>query len=252
MNKKAMQVMASTTLAAMVMSSGAFTVFAADGGVYNSKGSVTFEASKDPTDPVDPSDPKDPVVPEGPGGETPQPGTPGPLSIDFASSLDFGTNVISNRDQVYYAAPQKVKVAGGATEERPNYVQISDNRGTNKGWTLTVKQNGQLSNASTLNNELTGAEISLADATATSASTTVVAPTAYDVVLDPDGDEQKVMTAQVGEGAMTWISYYGDVEDVDGEMKNTSVQLEVPGSTPKDSVKYSTTLTWILSDVVTN
>ncbi|WP_256869283.1 WxL domain-containing protein, partial [Enterococcus thailandicus] len=55
----------------------------------------------DPTDPVDPTDPTDP--------EGPNPGTNGPLSIDYASSLDFGVQKITSKDQIYFAASQKYK-----------------------------------------------------------------------------------------------------------------------------------------------
>ncbi|WFA03821.1 WxL domain-containing protein [Bacillus sp. HSf4] len=254
---KPVKVLASLTVAAGVVTSGAFSALAADGGEYDSKGIVEFTPSTGITPPVDPENPGEEVEPEGPGGETPEPGTNGPLSIDFASSFNFGTNEISNKDEVYYAAPQKINITDAEgntrTEERANYVQISDNRGTNAGWTLQVQENGQLSNSDTLNSELTGAEITLTGATAVSSSSdSVAAPTTYDITLDPAGTLQNVMTAQEGEGAMTWLDYFGTLEEVDGEMKNTAVQLSVPGTTPKDAVEYSTTLTWTLSDVVTN
>lgn len=60
---------------------------------YKSNGAVTFEPNTDPVNPVDPTDPDeevDPVDPTDPEG--PNPGTEGPLSIDYASSLDFGKN----------------------------------------------------------------------------------------------------------------------------------------------------------------
>ena len=43
----------------------------------------------DPVDPLDPEQPVTPVDPTNPDGK-PNPGTNGPLSIDFASSLVFG------------------------------------------------------------------------------------------------------------------------------------------------------------------
>ena len=46
----------------------------------------------------------------------------------------------------------------GATDEvkeGPNYVQVTDNRGTEAGWSLKVKQEGQFK--STSGKELTGA-----------------------------------------------------------------------------------------------
>lgn len=58
---------------------------------YTSNGAIIFETDNDLTKPVDPTDPEkpvDPVDPTDPMG--PNPGTAGPLSIDFASSFQFG------------------------------------------------------------------------------------------------------------------------------------------------------------------
>ena len=43
------------------------------------------------------------------------------------------------------------------SKEGPNYVQVTDNRGTEAGWSLKVKQEGQFK--STSGKELTGAAI---------------------------------------------------------------------------------------------
>ena len=69
------------------------------------------------------------------------------------------------------------------------------------------------------------------------------------------------MSAKVNQGAGTYSNRWGTVEtvketdkdgnEVDAEVTK-AVTLEVPGSTPKDAVKYSTTLTWSLSDVPGN
>ena len=73
---------------------------AADSAEYNSNGQITFEPNTDPTNPISPTDPDPenpikPVDPTDPDG--PNPGTNGPLSIDFASSLYFGTQKITSK-----------------------------------------------------------------------------------------------------------------------------------------------------------
>lgn len=236
-------------------------VFAEDGGAYTTDGTVTFMPSTDPTNPVDPTnpDPDKPVNPTNPDGTDPTPGTKGPLSIDFASSFDFGLNKISNKTQTYYARAQKYKEEGLIT---PNYVQISDNRGSNAGWTLTLKQNGQFKNENTLNKELTGSEIKLTEPTVKSATVNVTPPTAQnEIVLDPTGAESLVMQAAKEAGAGTWVDAFGTVETVtEKDADNNDVEaaitkaiaLTVPGKTPKDAVSYTTTLTWTLTDVPTN
>lgn len=222
-----------------------------------SNGLVEFYPSDEVTGPVDPTDPTNPgtpIDPTNPGGE-PEPGTPGPLSIDFASSFDFGKNKITNKNETYYARAQKF----ANNEDRPNYVQISDNRGSNAGWTLKVKQNGDFKAVSeTLNDTLTGAVISLTQPVANSNSIGTNSPDVNDIVLNVDGSEQLAMSAKEKAGAGTWVNYWGavetmtekDEEGVDQEVAVTkAVNLSVPGSTPKDAVKYQTKLTWLLSDV---
>lgn len=234
---------------------------------YDSNGVVSFIPNTDPTDPVNPIDPDpnkpvNPIDPTDPDG--PKPGTDGPLSIDFASSLDFGTNKISSKDQVYYARAQTYKNSDGSASDlvTPNYVQVSDNRGTNAGWTLKVKQNGQFKNDTTLNKTLTGSVINLNTPAVRSNAEGITAPVATsDISLDANGSESIVLTAKAGAGAGTWINAWGTVEkNSETDKENNSIEadvtkaisLSVPGKTPKDAVKYTTTLTWALSDIPGN
>lgn len=223
---------------------------------YHSEGSVEFIPNGDPTDPVDPEkpDPEKPVDPVGPNPG--KPGSAGPLSVDFASSFDFGMHEISNVDAVYYARAQKYN----NHEDTPNFVQVSDNRGMNSGWSLKVKQNSQCQATNdTTYKELTGARIILTSPKINSNSVGVTAPIAVEtVILIPDGTESLVMSAGKHAGAGTWDNYWGKVEavsetDASGNQQlvnvTKAVSLEVPGNTPKDAVRYKTTLTWILTDV---
>ncbi|WP_157455938.1 WxL domain-containing protein [Carnobacterium maltaromaticum] len=234
------------------------SVLAAEKASYESNGIVEFTESNDITKPVDPTDPGeevDPIDPTDPEG--PNPGTPGPLSIDYASSLTFGKNKISNKNETYFANAQKIKDGS----YRPNYVQVTDTRTGNLGWNLSVKQEGQFSNATATNKTLTGTTLQLASGTANSASTSPAAIAESVVTLDPAGATSVVMSAEKGSGWGTWASYYGTVENMEiaGETPeenetvavNKAVTLSVPGATPKDAVKYSTKLTWILSDIPT-
>lgn len=229
---------------------------------YESNGLVEFIPNLDPTDPVDPinPDPAKPVTPIDPTDpDGPNPGTQGPLSIDYASSLDFGKNRISNKDQVYFARAQKYQ---NGHADSPNFVQISDNRGTNGGWTLTVKQEEQLkATTETLNDVLTGAQIKLSNPTVNSNAQNVAEPVANDAIELVPGTGSVVTTAAQGAGAGTWATYWGEVESIEerdenGETQNVNVtkdvQLSVPGSTPKDAVKYQTKLVWSLTDVPGN
>ncbi|MFS7404076.1 WxL domain-containing protein [Carnobacterium maltaromaticum] len=228
---------------------------AAEDKTYTSNGIVEFVPSTDPTLPVDPTDPDptNPVVPIDPTDpEGPEPGTNGPLSIDYASSLDFGKNKIINKDEVYYANAQELTNGKFV----PNYVQVSDNRGTNTGWALTVKQEGQFENKTTQHKVLTGSVIKLSNGVAASNQIDVTAPLSPSIELDASGAASNVMTAANETGSGTWVDRFGTVtaEEVEGEtvQKNKAISLEVPGSTPKDAVKYSTQLTWTLTDTPIN
>lgn len=226
---------------------------------YESNSLVEFVPSMDPTDPVNPEnpDPEKPVKPVDPTNpDGPNPGTNGPLSIDYASSLKFGRNRISNRDQVYFARAQSYHEDQFNTA---NFVQVSDHRGTNSGWSLKVKQQKQLTATSeTLNNVLTGAQIMLARPIVNSNALNVEKPEAMDEVVLIPGEESVLVTAKIGAGAGTWSTHWGEVMEMEerdeyGESQSINVtkdiQLSVPGATPKDAVTYQTSLVWMLTDV---
>lgn len=217
----------------------------------NTTAQIIFEQSDEITPPVDPTDPTDPVDPVDPTDPTNpvEPGTPGPLSLDYASSLNFGTQKITSVDKTYYAAAQKVKDKDGNEVERPNYAQISDNRGTLDGWALSVKQDGQFKTAD--GKELTGAKITFMNAQIASISestepSTVL--TGFDLTADGTGAVSNVMAAGKDEGAGTWVYRFGDESNQD-----QSIKLDVPGKTTKvKDAPYKTTIVWSLSDIPGN
>ncbi|CAD5900222.1 WxL domain-containing protein [Carnobacterium maltaromaticum] len=242
------------TTSAIVLATLVGSSSAALAAEYKSNGAVEFIENTDPTDPVDPTDPTVPVDPIDPTDpEGPNPGTAGPLSIDFASSVVFGKNKISNANQTYFADAQELKDGRFV----PNYVQVTDTRSGNLGWTLTVQQEGQFTNATAVNKVLTGSVIKLADGAVSSSSTSPAAVAAPTITLDPSGASSLVMSAKAGSGWGTWLNYFGDVtEETIAEdevvQKNKAITLDVPGSTPKDAVQYKTELTWTLSDTPGN
>lgn len=226
---------------------------AADGADYESKGQITFIPNTDPTNPVSPTDPDpdkpirpvDPTDPENP--DAINPGTQGPLSIDFASTLYFGEQKISSRTEVYHAESQKYVDADGESQEGPNFVQVTDNRGTESGWTLKVRQDGQFKTDA--GQVLEAAEIRFINGEIVTPSDSPE-PTVLkeEITLDPEGAESLVMSAQAGEGAGTYLTRWG--KDMEEAVK--SIELEVPGSTTKYATQYTTTFTWLLTDTPTN
>lgn len=253
---KKISILATICLSQAVMLS---TATAAEVNQYESNGAVEFYPNSDPELPLDPTnpDPEEPVKPIDPTNpEGPNPGTSGPLSLDYASSFDFGLNEITNKSMTYYARAQTYK---DGVKDTPNYVQVTDKRGSNAGWSLKVKQNGQFNATKpTVNKLLTGAEITLEMPKVVSNGTAVAPETVATVNLDPTGAEVQVLSAKEETGAGTWVNSWGTVEEIkekarDGQEVSVNVtkavSLFLPGSTPKDAVEYKTTLTWLLTDV---
>lgn len=220
------------------------TSLAAEGdpATVTSKGQISFKTDNTPTDPVDPTNPEDPKEPV-----DPNPGTPGPLAIDFASSFKFGEQIISTTDKVYFAKPQEF--ADGTTG--PNYVQVTDKRGTFEGWNLSVTQSGQfVTGEADTSKELTGAVLELGNAELDSATAMEYKPgeASGNVTLLP-GQKTSLVTAQKDQGMGTWVYRFGDKANTNAD---ASVSLSVPGETPKMAKEYTTTLTWSLETIPTN
>ncbi|MFT9820300.1 WxL domain-containing protein [Lysinibacillus sp. NPDC056185] len=244
-NLKALGV-ATTMLTGLVLG-GSVTSYAANGGVYDSKAIIEFKPADNiitpPVDPTDPGNPGpiDPIDPTDPNG--PKPGTPGPLSIDYASSLDFGKPKITSTNQVYKAKAQQFKKESRG--DGPNYVQVTDSRGTEEGWSLQVKQDGQFK--STSGKLLTGAEITFNKAWVNTVSTSPkpsIAKSSFSLKPDGTGVAENIMSAKAGEGSGTYVLVFGD-----DNTAADSIELSVPGSTTKYAEKYATSLTWTLTDV---
>lgn len=209
----------------------------------SSNGTVSFKAGNGGNTPQDPTDPGK-ENPGKPAGEVP--GTTGPLAIDFVSNFDFGSQDISSQDEDYYAAPQKFTLGDGSSVDRPNYIQITDERGTFEGWNLKVKQNGQFKAGT---RELDGAKLSFNNADAVSTMDNTYAPQAKATFdLTPDATDVLPLEAGKNQGMGTWVYRFGQNEDNQAK----SVKLNVPGKTPKLAQAYTTTLTWSLEAAPSN
>lgn len=235
---------------------------ASTGGDYTSNGYVNFaEGDNTGINPVDPLDPSVPVGPTNPDGTDPTPGTGGALSIDFASSLSFGTQKISSKDATYFAHAQwisKDKDGSAVDMTRPNYVQVTDTRGTWDGWTLTVAESDQFQNTS--GEKLTGAELSFSkgytDGT-TAAKPGYINNTNFVVSTAAS----KILGAGPNQGMGTWVYGLGanaDYQENGGahlgnEAVSTAspISLKVIAGTNK-ATSYKTQLIWSLTNTPGN
>lgn len=110
----------------------------------------------------------------------------------------------------------------------PNYVQVTDNRGTNAGWHLTVKQNGQFKTAD--DKALDGAALTLKNS-ALKSNAGSDAPTAeQSITLNPSGAASDLIDAKENQGMGTWVNTFGK----DATEAKQSVELSVPGKTKKN------------------
>ncbi|WP_163654573.1 WxL domain-containing protein [Listeria sp. PSOL-1] len=223
-------------------------------GTSTTKGDITFkqdDSKVDPVDPDDPDNPVDPIDPDHPDGPD------GPLSINYISNFHFGEQIISAKSETYYAELDELKLKDGSVVKRPNYIQVTDKRGTNGGWRLQVQQGNQFS-ATTSNGEkeLKGAQLTLSNPyVVTNSDNNSEAPTAADkIVLVPgskgsDGEvipgaAQDVLVAQKEQGMGTWVEKFGN-----GAAAEKSISLSVPVSAEKaKDATYTTEMTWILLD----
>lgn len=242
----------SVGLISTILLSGAHTsiVLAADdSSSIDSNATVQIEKNsgengEKPVNPVDPTKPVTPA-PDIDGEENPHPpSTKGPLSINYISNFRFGMNQATGQDVAYQVKPDQVVDEDGNQIEVPNYVQVTDNRGTNAGWTLTVRQDGAFMNGS---NPLVGTEMVFTNPVTSGRSGSAnTSPSANaNFTLTPEGQEVLVMTASENQGMGTWVDRFGE----NNAQAPESILLKVPGDSKKVAGFYKTSLTWTLSDV---
>ncbi|MGO2099729.1 WxL domain-containing protein [Vagococcus salmoninarum] len=232
------------------------------------RGTIQYTGSDWETEPTDPEEPGTEVIP---GGEIIS--TEGPLRLDFVPMLNFGAQVISQEDQMYFANAQLFK---SDTPARANYIQVSDTRGTLAGWQLSVRQEHQFKNDNTKNKQLEGAVLSFDKQWANSSFSKEYQPTIVKdaIKMTQIDTTYPIAIAEKGKGAGTWTIEFGSsgsVEGIDNTLtpvlnadgkpltdatvggkpmyKNQAISLFVPGKTLKDPVKYTTILTWTISEL---
>ncbi|EAG5662186.1 WxL domain-containing protein [Listeria monocytogenes] len=239
----------------------------------DSKGIVKFDKSTTPDpDPVnpDPVDP-DPVIPD---PTDPPVGTDG-LWILAVSDWDFGTHNVSSLSSGalnVHAADDTISTYvdanGNGQQDLPRevsvtkkvtpYAQISDVRGTNTGWTLSVTGSA-FKDSSTPAKTIPGAELTIPKSTVSSATSTAQAPTGYDSVTISmtGGAAVPVMAAKDmqtatptnfndDQGMGTWTDSFGS--QAVSATDTSKPKLSIPKNVVVADGTYQSTLTWTLSD----
>lgn len=185
---------------------------------------------------------------EGGEGGVVDPGQTSPLRLSLLTAFDFGTIKMSGNTETYYAQMPEPNFVDGGKQERPNFIQVTDNRGNNAGWHLTAKIVQQFTNGSSV---LTGSTIGLNNGWTEPANTDMqnFAPTAaQNVVLSTEADAL-VANASVDKGMGTWNVLYGTLNAPDQATKGDarkSVTLQIPGSVKKTVGEYKAKIEWTL------
>lgn len=251
--------MGSAVLTSTIGASFAPIVSNADSATYTdathvtTKGFIKFSDDNTPVNPVNPDDPDvpvDPVDPINPNGAE--------LMITYASNINFGTQSKSASNS-WNAYADKIKAPteddANATKDIVPFVSVKDSRGTDrKGWSLTVKQDGDFKNGDAV---LTGAILKYSGLRYAEGDMEPNA-TAGDITLSKDA--QAIATADATHGAgnsslalgtlkeETEKSYDQDGKEVDTKVNKTAgINLSVPAGTVINTGTYTTSVTYELT-----
>ena len=152
------------------------------------------------------------------------------LSVTDNTNLSFGSSTISAADTTLNASTTPT-------------VEVSDLRGTNDGWSLTVAEGQQFNTAS--GSALTNAALTVASTKVSS-----------DSPVNPKNATLTPGTTTSGTTTNGAAGTVASASDGDGNGVSTftfgSSTLAVPGATTKLAKAYTTTLTWNLGDTPSN
>lgn len=196
-----------------------------DGAEEKTDVTVTVLPSDSPApEVVDPNNPEQPYEPGDPStGDT------GALTLDYVSPLHFGTHPVENTASTYFA------------DTLQPFIQVTDRRGTGKGWTLTA----QVSRFSSETREtLPGATLYLANGSVISARPGNPPEVYSNIRLVSGGESVPVLQASPGSGLGTWTTRWFPINDGD---LNDNVILEIPGGAATMGT-HTAEVTWTLVD----
>ncbi|MTD38625.1 hypothetical protein GIX45_08285 [Erwinia sp. CPCC 100877] len=202
------------------------------------EGTVGLSANQNAKPILNPENPAEPitVIDNLNNTEKTSYGEDGVLTIDYVSNFQFGLQHASDETTVISASDQQAVTAEKITLTIPNFIQVSDTRGTNSGWKLSVKQCSQFHTDDQQYPELTGAILQLNNGKYTSpVDNTLWVKDAADLAI---GQEEIVMRAAAGEGGnsnlLSWT--------------NGGISLIIPGNSPKLAQTYQSELQWSILD----
>ncbi|MGX7418179.1 WxL domain-containing protein [Carnobacterium gallinarum] len=251
--------LASTALIGAALPVQAATFPASTDGIVNFKDADGTAAPVDPTE-----EGKEPVKP------VPPTSTSGLLRFDQVPTLNFGTVEIKGEEVTQAAQYVRLNDEMDAFKKyTPAYLQITDERGSNAGWSVNLKASSFSAYADVAATtpvagveDLIGAEISMKSAKVKSHSNVgdALKPTVVTSTLALNENAQTVLSAGVGKGMGIWSSSF--YKDETGTLTappfttdeaviptDDTIELKIPGTAKKSKdYTYKSTLEWVLSD----
>ena len=274
MKKSHIALATTATLASILLANVGTTAHAADVDTANGTGKVQFYIPSTPTPPMDPSNPTNPLNPDDstvPDGSTPtgtpeQPGLPPvdgggnvkTLRLDSVPNFNFGNHPVTDvtgAATVVYGGNGVDDKTGTETvnnPEIPYFVQVTDFRGSAKGWDVRVTATPFKTATAGNNDTLTGATVSYASASAIGVSSGAggaVNQNPHDKApastITADGaTSTDLFGATDGFGTLTSQNLMGS--------KKEDVKLTIPASVKAvQASEYTSTFTYTLSDAPT-
>lgn len=197
------------------------------------EGSIEFTENNGATKPTNPTNPSEELPLPDP--DNPSTGNVGNLTLDVApKAFNFGSQSVSNAAQKYQAI---------ATTSGSQYLQVTDSRADQHGWTVTVQQDDYLNDGS---NTLTGSTITIPKGVARNS-----------LNVDPTIEDASLVTKEVAvTSAAQTIFQSPDTASVGKDVSvnvwdSANVSIAIPKLTAKAG-SFSNTLTWTLTAGVTN
>ncbi|MBQ0835717.1 WxL domain-containing protein [Lactiplantibacillus pentosus] len=230
---------------------------AADGENRSGTTDTTATFTANTTNPVDPVDPTDPTKPLNPGDGDNGASAGAGLSLIYApSKLGFGSNQIDVINNQSYAADADSTVMMGTTNKVG--LQVSDQRGTNAGWTLSVAAadgtDGNLSSLKGATLSLPAGTVTSTGATAGSGSTAGNGATGQAVDLDL-GSQASTSAGATFTGATSGVVLTAADKNGAGITSDlldpTAVKLNVVANTAS-ATTYKGVLNWTLTSSADN
>jgi len=203
----------------------------------NSTANITFTISEAPIV-VDPTDPK-PGNEYKPGKEdNPVFGNKGPLTLDYASNFNFGSQ-----------DPKGGQTTFESLDQNP-FVQVTDRRSEKNTWNLSVKL-GAFKNIDSSKKTLTNATLTIEEGTVQTLDGLVnspeVAPVNKSVTLTAgDANGAKTILTSVADTVSTWQVYWEPAKDA---LTNSKIKLDVPVHAQVQGT-HTATMEWTLTDAV--